>query len=108
MAKTAESRERKSAASKSGCRNVAEYQMQVMLGLRFLRDYLLTRDRIEQPKLSHAALELAFTVQDPCGIDAVNLARELIDIVQNRTDEECRALLPAVQDLGRKFARSRG
>ncbi len=50
-------------------------------------------------------LELAFVIQDPCGIEATQLAAALLALVRDRDDVSCIALLSEVKFLQAKYRR---
>jgi hypothetical protein len=51
-------------------------------------------------------LDLAFTIQDPCGDAAITLAREVLTLITNREDDSiCQALIHEIQALNLKYRR---
>lgn len=50
-------------------------------------------------------LELAFVIQDPCGVEATQLAAALLSLVRDRDDVTCVALLSEVKFLHAKYRR---
>ena len=51
-------------------------------------------------------LELAFTIQDPCGNTAITLACEVLKLISDREDDGiCQSLIHEIQDLNSKYTR---
>jgi hypothetical protein len=51
-------------------------------------------------------LDLAFTIQDPCGNTAITLAREVLKLISNRKDDGvCQSLIHDIQALNLKYRR---
>ena len=51
-------------------------------------------------------LDLAFTIQDPCGNTAIALAREVLKLISNREDDSiCQSLIHEIQRLNKLYPR---
>ena len=51
-------------------------------------------------------LDLAFTIQDPCGNTAIALAREVLRLISNREDDSiCQSLIHEIQRLNKLYPR---
>ena len=51
-------------------------------------------------------LDLAFTIQDPCGNTAITLAREVLRLISNREDDSiCQSLIHEIQRLNKLYPR---
>ena len=51
-------------------------------------------------------LDLAFTIQDPCGNTAIALAREVLTLISNREDDSiCQSLIHEIQRLNKLYPR---
>jgi hypothetical protein len=51
-------------------------------------------------------LDLAFTIQDPCGNTAITLAREVLKLISNREDDSiCQSLIHEIQHLNKLYPR---
>lgn len=71
---------------------------------------------IEEPEYHHhitskgevliTPLELALNIQDPCGLTAINLAREVLKLITDREDDGiCQSLIHEMQKLNSKYTR---
>lgn len=60
----------------------------------------------ERQLQSITPLELAFVVDDPCGVEHIELARAALQLISNRESEaECKAITQALRDLAKMFPR---
>lgn len=51
-------------------------------------------------------LDLAFTIQDPCGNTAIVLAREVLKLISNREDDSiCQSLIHEIQRINKLYPR---
>lgn len=72
---------------------------------------VITRNTTLSPKLITCAnpinsVELAFTIQDPCGNTAIVLAREVLRLISNREDDGiCQSLIHEIQQLNKLYPR---
>lgn len=61
------------------------------------------RKRLRLTSSQAQVLELAFIVQDPCGEQATRLAAAVLNLIRDRDDVACLALLSEVKYLQGKY-----
>jgi hypothetical protein len=66
----------------------------------------IPRNKCDKLIFRYHPLDLAFTIQDPCGDAAITLAREVLTLITNREDDSiCQALIHEIQALNLKYRR---
>jgi hypothetical protein len=69
-------------------------------------DFLKGQKHLYVPRNVITTLELAFLIQDPCGLEAIELARGLLNLIRNREDNDiCKSLIHEIQRLNKLYPR---